>query len=232
MTRPVTVAGSPEGVVEGVGGLVAGDPEGAPALGRPQEVSTSARTNGALRAMRPGRMWGYYYHLEVFSMTSRLLTVTLDRGPLLLLFALGNRTSELMRAHFADAPLTASDFGVTSALRLLQPTRPSELATAVGLRPTSMSNYLRRLTERGLIERVTDPTDGRAALVSLTPRGLEQTIACFPHFQASLRAFEDTAVAMGEDLQDLAAVLNRLDRVLTAARLGAPDDTAEAPQPS
>lgn len=154
--------------------------------------------------------------------------MTLDRGPLLLLFALGNRTSELMRVHFADAPLSASDFGVTSALRLLQPTRPSELATAVGLRPTSMSNYLRRLAERGLIERVTDPRDGRAALVSLTPLGLAQTTACFPHFEASLKAFEDAALAMGEDLQHLAVTLNRLDRILNAARQSAAADAAGA----
>lgn len=108
---------------------------------------------------------------------------------MLLAFALDNRLGALLTEAFIDAPLTPSDFGVTSALRLIEPTRPSELAQLLGMRPTTMSNYLRRLADRGLIGRQPDPADGRAALGRLTPAGTAATEACFPGFQRAAAAY-------------------------------------------
>lgn len=119
----------------------------------------------------------------------------LEPGTFLLAFALDSRLSALLTDAFADAPLTPGDFGVTSALRLTEPTRPGDLAHLLGMRPTTMSNYLRRLADRGLIVREPDPHDGRAARVRLTPAGVASTEACFPGFQRAAAAY---TLALGE----------------------------------
>jgi DNA-binding MarR family transcriptional regulator len=52
-------------------------------------------------------------------------------------------------------------------------TRPGELARRAGVTPQAMAEFVRYLEGRGYVERVPDPTDGRARLVRLTPRGRE-----------------------------------------------------------
>jgi DNA-binding MarR family transcriptional regulator len=48
-----------------------------------------------------------------------------------------------------------------------------DLAAAERVRPQSMTQTVSDLQDDGLIERLSDPTDGRRTLVSLTERGLE-----------------------------------------------------------
>lgn len=138
------------------------------------------------------------------------------RGPLLLLFALENRVSELMTAHFADSPLTPADYGVTSALRLLQPARPTSLAQTLGMRPSTLSNYLNRLRLRGVIARHPDPSDGRAALVTLTEEGQRLTAACDPRLVAVRDDLERALHELGADPDQVTRTLETLDNALDA----------------
>lgn len=142
---------------------------------------------------------------------------TFRRGPLLLLFSIDNRTSELMAAHFADAPLTPADYGVMSALRLIQPARPTELAATLGMRPTTLSNYLNRLRARDLVLRAPHPTDGRAALLTLTPEGERLTVLCDPHFQSTREALVQALDGLGLDTDEVTRTLETLDRALEEA---------------
>ncbi|AKT40452.1 MarR family winged helix-turn-helix transcriptional regulator [Chondromyces crocatus] len=48
-----------------------------------------------------------------------------------------------------------------------------ELAEILELHPSTLTGVLRRLQERGIVERRADPKDGRRALFELTPRGKE-----------------------------------------------------------
>jgi DNA-binding MarR family transcriptional regulator len=48
-----------------------------------------------------------------------------------------------------------------------------DLAVAERVRPQSMTQTVSDLQDDGLIERLSDPTDGRRTLVALTDRGLE-----------------------------------------------------------
>jgi DNA-binding MarR family transcriptional regulator len=52
-------------------------------------------------------------------------------------------------------------------------TRPSELARRAGVTPQAMAEIIRYLEGHGYTERVPDPSDGRARIVRLTPRGHE-----------------------------------------------------------
>src|SRR5450755_3943736 len=52
-------------------------------------------------------------------------------------------------------------------------TRPTELARRAGVTPQAMAEIIRYLEGHGYAERVPDPSDGRARIAKLTPRGHE-----------------------------------------------------------
>jgi DNA-binding MarR family transcriptional regulator len=139
------------------------------------------------------------------------------RGAFLLVYALDQQLSQLLAQRMADSPLTPPDFAVTSALRLAQPCRPTELARILGMRPTTLSNHLRRLGERGLVRRRPDPRDGRAALLQLTAKGRRDTEACFPAFGDAIVLFRKALAEEGVDEGHVLDVFEAVDRALDAA---------------
>jgi DNA-binding MarR family transcriptional regulator len=99
--------------------------------------------------------------------------------------SLGTRTLEVMRILWAiDHGLQSTSkrmelrYGVTgpqrAVLRVVGRSpgiTAAELADAVYLHPSTLTGVLRRLAERGLIERVQDDADARRSLVYLTQAG-------------------------------------------------------------
>jgi DNA-binding MarR family transcriptional regulator len=140
------------------------------------------------------------------------------RGPFLLLFATGRQLRTLLDDEMAGAPLTPDEFAVTSVVRLEQPVRPTELARLTGLRPTTLSNYLRRFEAGGLTTRRGDPADGRASLVELTAEGLERTEACFPAFAAAIGSFQKALAEAGVPELDVVETLEQVSRALDLAQ--------------
>ncbi len=53
----------------------------------------------------------------------------------------------------------------------LQPIRPSDLAEELRLDLSTVSRHVTALVDRGLLDRVSDPTDARAQQILLTPEG-------------------------------------------------------------
>ncbi len=143
--------------------------------------------------------------------------VDLAPGPLLLVFALDHRLGALLGECLEFAPLSPGDFAVTSALNLVEPVRPSDLAAVLGMRPTTLSNYLRRLAAEGLILREPHPTDGRAALIRLTARGRAATEECFPGFGQALDAFAAALSEVGLSLDDATEQLRALGDAMARA---------------
>jgi DNA-binding MarR family transcriptional regulator len=139
------------------------------------------------------------------------------RGPFLLLFATGRQLSTLLHEELADAPLTPDEFAVTSVLLLEQPVRPTELARLTGLRPTTMSNYLRRFEAGGVVTRRRDPDDGRATLVELTADGKARTEACFPGFGSAIGSFQKALAEAGVPELDVIEALEGVSRALDLA---------------
>lgn len=142
-----------------------------------------------------------------------------QRGPFLMLFAVNQQLSALLARAMADAPLTPGDFAVYSALRLMQPTTPTELAAALGMRVTTLSSALAKMEALAHLKRQRNPADGRSKLISLTDQGVTATEGCFPVFahaislfrshlaadeQEVLRSLEVTSQALQEAAADLA----------------------------
>ena len=137
----------------------------------------------------------------------------MQRGPFLLAFAIGQQLRALLARALAEAPLTSDEFAVYSVLFLTGPTTPTRLAGDLGMPASTMSHYLRRMSERGHLDRRTNPGDGRSSLVILTADGRTATEACFPAFGAAITSFRAN-LRMPES--DLLAALTRMSEAITA----------------
>jgi DNA-binding MarR family transcriptional regulator len=71
----------------------------------------------------------------------------------------------------ATAGLTPTRISLLNTIHRLGPIRLSDLAAEEGINPTMLSRIVGALAEGRLIERVGDPQDRRAALVTVTREG-------------------------------------------------------------
>ena len=132
------------------------------------------------------------------------------RGPFLLAFALDQQLSTLLQLAMAEAPLTPGEFAVYSALRLMQPTTPTQLAGALGMKATTLSSVLVRMSRKGHLKRRRNPADGRSVILTLTASGVRVTEACFASFGQAIQAFRRQLTV------DEAALLQHLEAMSVA----------------
>jgi DNA-binding MarR family transcriptional regulator len=69
------------------------------------------------------------------------------------------------------ADLTPTQYSVLALVRVRGPLGLAELTELEGLNPTMLSRIVKVLDERGLIRRLPDPSDMRAARLEVTPAG-------------------------------------------------------------
>jgi DNA-binding MarR family transcriptional regulator len=127
--------------------------------------------------------------------------------------ALPQRSAALSRLFLTRTSICVSrtEVGVLRSLRA-QPRRITELAAEERVTQPAITLLVNRLAERGWVERVPDPTDGRAVLVSLTPAGE----ATFEQLRAEYRALlhEEMATLDDADIETLASAVEILDKVI------------------
>jgi DNA-binding MarR family transcriptional regulator len=80
---------------------------------------------------------------------------------------------EHMLARLHEEGFTDFDPSYLTVFRFPSPhgERPSELATRRRVSKQALNHLLGQLEQRGYLERVADPDDGRSKRISLTPRG-------------------------------------------------------------
>jgi DNA-binding MarR family transcriptional regulator len=107
--------------------------------------------------------------------------------------------------------LTLAQLSILLTLLESGPIRMTELAAHERVRTPTTTVAIRRLEKLGLVKRSRDPSDLRAVLVEVTPRGLVQ------HREAldARRAFLASMLAnlSSEDRATLSAALGSLDRL-------------------
>jgi DNA-binding MarR family transcriptional regulator len=138
----------------------------------------------------------------------------LDFAPLQVLSRVGRLSRHLDRARrlaFAASDLESWEFDVLSALR--RAGSPYQLSPKALLQQTlvssgTMTNRIDRLVERRLVERRTDPNDGRGILVVMKPLGQERVDRAISELLESENELLD-ALSPG-DQERLSALLRKL----------------------
>ncbi len=129
------------------------------------------------------------------------------------LFNVMRRRVEIPKDAEAGADLTLAQLSILLTLLDRGPIRMTELAAHERVRTPTTTVAIRRLEKLGLVKRSRDPSDLRAVLVNVTPRGLVQ------HREA-LEARRKVLVAMmskltPEDLDNISKALAPLEKLAT-----------------
>lgn len=138
----------------------------------------------------------------------------LDFAPLQVLSRVGRLAKHLDRARraaFGASGLESWDFDVLSALR--RAGAPYELSPKTLIQQTlvssgTMTNRIDRLVERMLVERRTDPSDGRGVLVSLTGEGRQRVDTAISALVAAEKIVLENLAPLDQDR--LAGLLRKL----------------------
>ena len=138
------------------------------------------------------------------------------RNPNVLLrqFINGSLANELLARELGPTGVSPNQFAVESVIGAFGPVTPTELAARLGMAPTTLSTWIRRLTESGHVQRRPNPGDGRSYLLELTESGRTGVQAAGPRFSAALLALEqelgDSAAEVGAAGAALESALRRL----------------------
>jgi DNA-binding MarR family transcriptional regulator len=81
------------------------------------------------------------------------------------------RLARVLNDTSTGADLTPTQYSVLALTHVRGPLGLTELTELEGLNPTMLSRVVKALDERGLIRRMQDPGDLRAARIEVTPEG-------------------------------------------------------------
>jgi len=116
----------------------------------------------------------------------------------------------------ASTDCSAPRASVLAAVTDLGPLRPTEVAAHLHLDISVVSRQLSSLDRDSLVERVTDPVDGRAQLVRVTEAG-RQFLGILRE-RAAERLAERLAGWSDDDIEMLSGLLRRLEESLAASQ--------------
>ena len=126
----------------------------------------------------------------------------------------------LVAEHMERAGVSDEQFALLSRIALDGPVTPTALAAEMGVPPTTLADAVRRLDERGEIERLPNPADGRSHLLTLSPAGRKRVEAAAP---AVWSALEEMRGHLGVPSEEVEAALDELHRSLRAATAQTPE---------
>lgn len=86
------------------------------------------------------------------------------------------RASALFLTVLTDAQLTPTQFFAMARLHEMGKLSQNRLGRLAAMDPATIQGVIRRLHERGFIERLADPTDRRRMVLSLSPLGQETVV--------------------------------------------------------
>lgn len=104
-------------------------------------------------------------------------TITTGDRPRVLLLAMRALVSSQQVATRADVACCGMTVAQAATLRTLAvegPSRLGALSERLGVTPSTLTRNVERMEERGWVERVPDPDDGRAWRLRLSPSGRRQ----------------------------------------------------------
>jgi DNA-binding MarR family transcriptional regulator len=133
---------------------------------------------------------------------------------LLQLWTAAHMAERLVAEHMQRAGLSDEQFALLSRIALDAPVTPTALAAEMGVPLTTLADAVRRLDERGEIERLPNPEDGRSHLLTLSPVGRDRVEAAAP---AVWSALEELRSHLGVPVEEVEGALEELHRSLREA---------------
>jgi DNA-binding MarR family transcriptional regulator len=136
-------------------------------------------------------------------------------GALLLdLYTASNLSGALLDRELALVGVDGELIGLLTEIRLAEPITPTALAARTGYRPTTLSDYVQRLLDRGDVARRDNPGDRRSYLLSVTEAGLARIHASSEAVRRVNHAIADRS---GRSLPEFEQVVWELRTALESA---------------
>jgi DNA-binding MarR family transcriptional regulator len=124
-------------------------------------------------------------------------------------FRAGQPLREIVGRAVEGSGLSGEEYGVLSGIAGLQPVAPSELASVLGMPPTTISVYVARFLERRIVRRLPNPRDGRSYLLEVTEEGVDVIRSVGPR----LRTYGDALIEASDvSFDELMRALGAIDR--------------------
>jgi DNA-binding MarR family transcriptional regulator len=114
---------------------------------------------------------------------------------------------QLLKRELSAAGVPVERYGLLSAIAVLGPLTPTELAERLGFRPTTLSESLQLLLEDGLVERHPNPEDGRSYLLRATREGESRVRRARPAINRALDLIEERLERPLAEVEDAAVQL-------------------------
>ncbi len=114
---------------------------------------------------------------------------------------------------FGEAgPLTPSEIHTIDAIGCGEAILMSELANRLSITKGAVTQMVKRLESRQLVQRTAHPEDSRAALLSLTPKGIS---AYYAHWQAHLHFYDQLKAKLSqEEIEIFETAIEKLNELL------------------
>lgn len=110
--------------------------------------------------------------------------------------------------HLSDANLTVTQFGALEALLHLGPLNQRELGQKLLKSGGNITLVIDNLLKNEMVEKVTDPNDRRAVIISLTDKGRNYIENLFPQHLERIK--EEFSVLTSEEKEQLAYICKKL----------------------
>ena len=146
----------------------------------------------------------------------------MENGPRirLVLWKAAKAVENVDKASIARTGLGLSDFAIMEALLHKGPLPISRIGEKVLLTSGSMTAAINRLENRGLVQRIQDPSDGRCFYVHLTRDGRRTIQAAFAAHEKNLD--EMVGVLSAEERGELVRLLAKVGRYAESLLPGSP----------
>jgi DNA-binding MarR family transcriptional regulator len=135
---------------------------------------------------------------------------------LLQVFIVGELSGELLGRELRGTGLSPDHFAVLSVIGTIGPITPTDLSRLLGMPPTTVSSWVRRLGARKQVTRRVNPDDGRSALLEITPAGRSAIEDAQPIFMRLLGEVEKELGARRDGVVDGFVELQEVLRKLSA----------------
>jgi len=149
-------------------------------------------------------------------------------------FAVNQRLGAYLDRALAGTGIRPAEYAVYSLMLEAGPRTPSELATMLGMPPSTLSTYLGGMLNRGDARRIPNPADGRSVRVVLTDRGRAVVRRVNPPFSDAQRALEASLNRPVEEVRatllEIGEAIERADRALANAPRPATGVTRPSPK--